>query len=117
MMARQLIMNRTALLLLAASGLVFAQTQSSGGWRRVGDRPAMSPPAASQPAPAPGTPGQDPEPVDRSDAYGQPVQQQSAPPIEADREMPPPQQQAPPPAVRNDRPSYGLPSEIMVNPG
>jgi hypothetical protein len=89
-------MNRYALLLLAASGLVFAQDPNSGGWRRVGDRPPAQAPAASPQ-------GQDPEPVDRSDAYGQPVQ--------ADRDM----QGAPPQAAM--RPSYGVPPEITVRPG
>jgi hypothetical protein len=79
-------MNRYALLFLAASGLVFAQDPNSGGWRRVGDRPPAQGPAA-----------QDPEPVDRSDAWGQSAQ--------------PAQQPAP------DRPSYGVPPEITVRPG
>jgi hypothetical protein len=94
-------MNRYALLFLAASGLVFAQDPASGGWRRVGDRPQAQAPAASPQ-------GQDPEPVDRSDAYGQPVQQ-SAPPVQADRDAYP--QQGP------NRPSYGVPPEITVRPG
>jgi hypothetical protein len=93
-------MNRYALLFLAASGLVFAQDPNSGGWRRVGDRP----PAQQQ--------SQDPEPVDRSDAYGQPVQQSAPPPVQPDRDM----QGAPPQAMTN-RPSYGVPPEITVRPG
>jgi len=103
-------MNRYALLLLAASGLVFAQDPNSGGWRRVGDRPPAQAPAASPQ-------GQDPEPVDRSDAYGQPVQQ-SAPPVQADRDAYPQQgpQQGPPPQA-SMRQSYGVPPEITVRPG
>lgn len=97
-------MNRTLLLVVTASGLVFAQDpSSSGGWRRVGDRPP-----ASQPLPP--SQSQDPEPVDRSDAYGQPVQQQSAPPASlSDRDEP----QRP----ASNRPAYGLPDEITVRPG
>jgi hypothetical protein len=107
-------MNRYALLVLAASGLVFAQDSTSGGWRRVGDRPPASLPAPA-PSAAPAQPqGQDPEPVDRSDAFGQPVQQQQAqPPFEAQRDDPPPQQQP----IPSDRPSYGLPNELTVRPG
>lgn len=101
-------MNRYALLLLAASGLVFAQDPSSGAWRRVGDRPP-APPAASQTAPPP---AQDPEAVDRSDAYGQPVPYQSAPQMQAERQDP---QQLPPPA--SARPAYGMPNQITVQPG
>lgn len=110
-------MNRYALLLLAASGLVFAQEPSSGGWRRVGDRPP-SPPAASPAAPSP----QDPEPVDRSDAYGQPAQQQAPQQQQqqwdqqADRDQQPPMQQ-PPMGASSNRPAYGLPNQITVQPG
>jgi hypothetical protein len=96
-------MNRYLLLFLAASGLVFAQ--SSGGWRRVGDRPPAptEPPTVSDPA----TQSQDPEPVDHSDAYGQPTQQQ-----------PQPMQQAPQAAQPSmSRPAYGLPAEITLRPG
>src|SRR4051812_26909278 len=95
-------MNRYALLFLAATGLVFAQDPNSGGWRRVGDRPPAQAPAAPPQ-------GQDPEPVDRSDAYGQPVQQ-SAPPVQADRDEYP--QQGP-----QQGPRYGVPPEIVVRPG
>ena len=81
-------MNRFLALVLASSGLVLAQSQpSSGGWRRVGDRPQEPPPATTEPSPQ-----QDPEPVDRSDAYGQP---QASP----------------------SRPAYGLPAELMLKPG
>ncbi len=88
-------MTRSFLLLLAASGLVFAQDQPSpGGWRRVGDRPPTAGADRSVP------PNQDPEPVDRSDAYGQPMQQ--------------PQQPVRQPAAR---PAYGLPAEVTLRPG
>src|SRR5689334_189086 len=116
------------LLLMAVAGLAFAQTPSSGGWRRVGDRPpAAQPPSAQPPAPVaqppantaqaggPAAPGQDPEPVDRSDAYGQPSQPSANVPNydapSADRSM---DQQAPPAA---NRPGYGLPPEVTVRPG
>ncbi len=133
--------NFAALLLtaLVTGGVVLAQDQpptppqtapqSNGAWRRVGDPP-----------PQPQQQGVDPtEPVDRSDAYGQP---QSAPPqtmppqsmpaqsMPTQQAMPPqnmPQQsmpsqtippegmqQTPPPA---NRPAYGVPATINVRPG
>ncbi len=85
---------RIAIVCLAASGLVLAQDQppptpqqppASGGWRRVSDAP----------------PQQDPtQPVERSDAYGQPTQANP---------------QAPPPAP--SRPAYGLPAQLTLQPG
>jgi hypothetical protein len=81
-------MNRTLVLFLTASALAFAQPPT-GGWRRAAD-PV---PQATQPTP----PAQsaDPEPVDRSDAFGQPAGQQ----------------------VPVNRPAYGLPPELTVRPG
>jgi hypothetical protein len=84
-------MTRFALVALAATGLVFAQTQPSpGGWRRVGE-----PPPAGQ--------AQDPEPVDRSEAYGQL----------------PPATQRPMTAAEQGRttPAYGLPAQLLLKPG
>jgi len=112
--------TRIALTVVAGCGLVAAQTQSSGGWRRVGDPP-----------PAPQTPakqaqksadrvdplGQDPEPVDRSDAYGQPMQQGAPLP----QQEPMQQQNDRPPFASSQpmqRPNYGpLPSEVTLRPG
>jgi hypothetical protein len=111
----------TAFLLLAAGGLVLAQDQppagpsqppSTGGWRRVGETPPPPPDATPQQP----SQSQDPtQPVDRSDAYGQPVQTQSpdAPPQAA----PPPQAVPPPPPRQSARPAYGLPPEVTVKPG
>src|SRR4051794_20069654 len=97
-------MTRSLLLMLAATGLVFAQ----GGWRKVGDRPPDAPPPQSSPVAqnAPMPEGGDPEPVDRSDAFGQPAQQQ--PPFQGP-------QQAPPQFAT--RPSYGVPPEVTLVPG
>lgn len=110
-------MTRLALIVLAASGLVFAQTQPpSGGWRRVGDPPPPPPPAPAAQTPAaqpPAAQGQDPEPVDRSDAYGQPGQTAPAP-ITAPMEDP---QAAPPAQPPSNRPVYGLPAEVTLKPG
>jgi hypothetical protein len=104
-------------LFLAASGLVLAQSQPpaspqppSGGWRRLGD-PPPPPNTSSQP---PVTQSQDPaEPVDRSDAYGQPAQGRQNPPADP--------QAGQPPAPSRDRPSYrppyGLPAEVTLKPG
>jgi len=106
------------LMLLAAAGLAVAQTP--GAWRRVGDPP---------PATAEAQPQSNPEPVDRSDQFGQPVPGQApdanagqapddaaAPaPAAAPVPTPAPAPQAAPP--RNDRPAYGLPRELTLRPG
>jgi hypothetical protein len=119
-------MNRTVLLLLAASTLALAQS-SNGGWRRVGDTPPPAPQAQQQPVgpaakPEPVGPTADPEPIDRSDAYGQPVAQQQPPPQQPQPDFAP--SQTPPiQTQRNDRPqmasrpAYGLPPEVTVKPG
>ena len=77
-------MMRIVLIALTATGLVFAQTAPppNGGWRRA--TPSAPAPAATAPptvaaAPVPATTGQDPEPVDHSDAYGQPGQNEAPP--------------------------------------
>jgi hypothetical protein len=73
--------------------------------------------------------GQDPEPVDRSDANGQPAPQQE--PIQEPlppQSMPPqnmPPQNMPPqgmpprtmPPANSSRPAYGLPAEVTLKPG
>jgi hypothetical protein len=76
-------MTRTLFLLFTAASFALAQPPT-GGWRRAGDaqQPPVGPPA-------------DPEPVDRSDAFGQPAGQQ------------PPE----------NRPRYGLPAELTLRPG
>src|SRR5438067_5710260 len=62
-----------ALVVATASGLVLAQAQAPGGWRSVNDRPPAPPPQQAQ--------SQDPtQPVDRSDAYGQPAPYDQQPP-------------------------------------
>jgi hypothetical protein len=80
-----MIRSRFHLIFFAASGVLLAQT--TGGWRRAGDAP---------PAPNPNDQtanrSADPEPVDRSDGYGQPAQ-------------------------RSQAPAYGLPSELTLRPG
>lgn len=88
-------MNRTLFLILAASALAFAQPPT-GGWRRVGDQQPQ-PQSQQPPQQPPAVPvGADPEPVDRSDAYGQP----------AGPHQPP-----------SDRPRYGLPPQLTLKPG
>lgn len=96
---------RTLLILLAASGLVFGQSQPpagppqqpAGGWRRAADPP---PDPQAQP---PARPAQDPtEPVAVYDAYGQPQRPADANP------------QAPSPSFR---PAYGLPAQVTIKPG
>lgn len=103
-----------ALVFLAASSLVLAQDRppanpqqqpAPGGWRRVGDPP---------PLPLPRGQAQDPsEPVDRSDQFGQPVQENQLP------TPPPASQPAPRPNDRpsSARPAYGLPPEVTLHPG
>ncbi len=108
---------RFGLILLAASGLALAQDQTpanpqqpppAGGWRRVGDSPGT---LAQRQDP--------PGPVDRSDAYGQPIGQQQAPPQEAmpPQIQPPGQQPPPPPPAVSSRSAYGLPPELTLKPG
>jgi len=120
---------RVGLVLLTASGLGVAQDQppaglpqsqppaNTGGWRRVGDAPP-APPAQ-----------QNPEPVDRSDAYGQPVQtapmetapMQSAPMQNPPIEVAPQDPQAAVQGQPSNRPSnsqpYGLPAVLTVKSG
>jgi hypothetical protein len=109
-----------AIFSLAASSLLLAQSQQpstpqqpTGGWRRVGD------PAPNAPQQQPVGQAQDPtEPVDRSDGYGQPQQNQQAPP--ADPQFG--QQPAGPPRAqpgyrRSPQQPYGLPAEVSVRPG
>lgn len=106
-------MTRIPLVLLAASGLVFAQDQAPGNWRRA-DAPPPAPPAASAPAP---TEAQDPEPVDRSDAYGQPAPAGQLAPYG----QPAPYAATPgtpsQSASSSARPAYGLPAELTIRPG
>ena len=100
-------MTRIPLVLLAVSGLVLAQDQAPGGWRRSDAPPA--PPAATAPAPMPTL---DTEPVDRSDEYGQPVP--SGPnAAEAQPQGLPRRPAAPPPSAN----AYGLPAELTLRPG
>jgi hypothetical protein len=77
-------MTRTLFLLFTAAAFALAQPPT-GGWRRAGDtqQPPVSPPG-------------DPEPVDRSDAFGQPAANQQPP---------------------ENRPRYGLPPELTLRPG
>src|SRR5438876_111426 len=102
-MARSKSLLHIALIAAAASGLALAQPAppqappSNGAWRRVSDPPP--------------TAHRDPEPVDRTDAYGQPIQG-----------GPQPQQPVPPPEQRPndrpmDRPAYAPPSELTLKPG
>jgi hypothetical protein len=107
--------------------------QQNGGWRRAGD------PAAPV-APAPSNPDQDPtQPVARTDAYGQPVQQQTDNqqfPQQSQQQQQQPEQQpqqqpmdrqTAPAMQRNDRfqndrpqaavPHYGLPASVTIKPG
>jgi hypothetical protein len=97
---------------LAASGLLFAQNQSPiGGWRRVGDPPPASPSASSDPQL-----GQNPEPVDRSDAYGQPME--TAPQTPQMTQSPATQPlTAPATSPSTTRSAYGLPAELILKPG
>jgi len=107
-----------SLILIAASGISYAQSQSSGGWRRVGDPPpaqTQSPNASPLPAPA-GPADQDPtQPVARADEYGQP---QSQPPQDGYPQPGPQGNQGParrpngPPA-----PAYGLPPQVTIPAG
>ena len=93
--------SRVVCAAVAASALALAQPPQTGTWRRVSDPP----PPGSQSVPAV-PPQRDPEPVDRSDAYGQPVETQ---------QMPPANPAAGP--QRNDRPAYGLPAQVTLAPG
>jgi len=108
-------MTRIAAVALAASGLVFAQTQPpTGGWRRASDPPPASPAPA---APTPGTQGQNPEPVDRSDAYGQPIDQPIDTPAQT-RQSPATRPMTEPATTpSSSTPAYGLPAELTLKAG
>jgi hypothetical protein len=104
--------GRVMVTVLAAGATAMAQDPAAGGWRRAGD-PATSPPeaTASNTATAPGNEAQDPsQPVDRSDQYGQAP---AAAPSPAPPAAPPQYRQAPPP----NRPVYGLPAQLTLQPG
>jgi hypothetical protein len=109
-------MNRFALIVLAASSLVYAQSQPpTGGWRRVGDPPPAPPPATTNVPGAPVNQGGDPEPVDRSDAYGQPVQ--TLPPQQPEMPQQPTLQQRTTPRATMNQPPYSLPAEMTMRAG
>ena len=101
--------------LILTSGVALAQDQpptpppqtqppAHSGWRRVGD----AQPADAQTAQPPTDPTQ---PVDRSDAYGQPPAQM--PPQNGVPQSAPPQA-APQPS---SRPPYGVPPQLTLKPG
>jgi hypothetical protein len=101
--------------LMAACGLLQAQSPSSGGWRRFGDPPpasAPAPAAAQAPVPAPVPEPQDPsEPVDRS--AGAVQAQPGQPQPDLSQPYQPDPSQAPP----ANRPAYGLPPQVVLQPG
>ena len=111
-------MKRTAyfsLMLITATGISLAQTQPSGGWRRIGDPPPQAPPAQQ----APLSPGdqpladQDPsQPVARTDEYGQP----QAPQFPQVSNDPQPQLNRRPSGSQQP-PPYGLPPQVTVPAG
>jgi hypothetical protein len=84
-----MIRTRIHLIFFAASGLLMAQ--SNGGWRRVNEAPP-APDQTRYPADQSANRASDPEPVDRTDAYGQSPQ-------------------------RSQAPAYGLPTELTLRPG
>ena len=101
-------------ILTAASGISLAQSQSSGGWRRVGDPPPV---AAQTPQVAPLPPtDQDPtQPVARADEYGQtqvPPPQDGYPPASAQGNQLPPRRPNGQPL-----PAYGLPPQVTIPAG
>lgn len=113
------------LVFLAASSLALAQDRppvtpqqqpAPGAWRRVGDPPPT-------PLPQAGAQAQDPsEPVDRTDQFGQPVQDNNAPYPQQGPPNQVPNQFPQGPARPNDRPNYarpayGLPPEVTLQPG
>jgi hypothetical protein len=99
-------MKRTSsfsLILMAISGMAIAQTQPSGGWRRVGDPPPVQDEPAQQ-VPMAEDPSQ---PVARTDEYGQtqaPVQEQQPRDVRRPQDRPPAQ-------------PYGLPPQVTVPAG
>jgi len=99
-----------ALMVAATSGLIVAQAQTPGPWRSANDRP---------PAPPQQAQSQDPtQPVDRSDAYGQPSPNGQQPPGYG---QPAPNGQQPPvysqPAPYGQQPpGYGQPSPDYPDP-
>jgi hypothetical protein len=105
-----------SLILLAGSGVILSQDQPpTGGWRRAGDPPPVSQEQTAPPVQGPvaTSQGQDPtQPVDRSDAYGQPQQPQQPQP-----QAEPQRNNDRPPAARMAPPAYGLPPQVIIKPG
>jgi hypothetical protein len=114
--------HRLSLILLAGSAVVFAQDQQpTGGWRRASDRPPVAQDQTAPPTQGyPSDPqAQDPsQPVDRSDAYGQPQSGSQQPGAQqVSPQQPGPQQNDRPPAARMNPPRYGLPPQVTIRPG
>ena len=111
-----------SLILFAGSGVILAQDQPPTGWRRASDPPPVSQEQTAPPVQGPvaTSSGQDPtQPVDRSDAYGQPQQPAQSQTQQSDRQQSGAQQNDRPPAAntRMARPAYGLPPEVTIKPG
>ena len=129
-----------AVTFLAAAGMALAQDQTppsqpqqpappSGGWRKAGDAPPAPVQPPADPAAQPQSQSQGPsQPVDRTDAYGQPLPgaPQDAPPVPQDPpatqpmpQQPMPQAAAPGTMPQNapNRPAYGVPSDVTLKQG
>jgi hypothetical protein len=108
-------MKRTAyfsLMLITATGISLAQTQPSGGWRRIGDAPPAQAPAPEQTSPLPPVDQEDPsQPVARNDEYGQPQAPQS-PPVSNN-----PQPQLNRRPSGSPPPAYGLQPQVAIPAG
>jgi len=105
-------MKRTAhfsMILITATGISLAQTQTPGGWRRAGDpvpAQAQAQPPAQEPVTSAGL-DQDPsQPVARADEYGQ-----------AQVQVPQSQPQGPAMRRYEPPPPYGLPEWVTIPAG
>ena len=105
---------RSAAVLLFASGLALAQTAPvTGTWRRAGDPPPATSDSTTPPVAPPAT--TDPsQPVQQTDAYGQPITSPAPPPDMPIQDVPQGMPQAP---AQASRPAYGLPTQLTIKPG
>jgi len=109
--------SRFSLILFAGVAVISAQQQPTG-WRRASDPPPAVQDQQAQPQNPVYSQDQDPtQPVDRTDAYGQPQASPDPVPQQQPPSMPQNQPNDRPPVARMSPPRYGLPPQVTIKPG